>query len=232
MRLCGRILGVLICLILFSPDAARGQETFDRVSVQGIAERQTVPDIAYLTFGVVTEAGQAEEARQDNAVRSARLAAALRSSGIAGEDIKTTSFNLRPLYSPAERQPRRITGYAVDNILTVRVRADELGAVIDKALSSGANRFDGVQFALSEAAAWHSELLREAVNDGCEKARTLAEAAGRTLGPARQISLMVDSRPLPVRSLTKPYQNSSDGIEIFAGELKLRVEVSLVYELK
>ena len=86
-------------------------------------------------------------------------------------------------------QPPKLTGYAAQNSVTVRVRdIAGLGGVLDKLIASGANEVSGITFSREDMTATEDEARMKAVADARRRAETMAEAAGMKLGPLMALS--------------------------------------------
>jgi uncharacterized protein len=152
------------------------------IAVTGTGSVYAVPDIAKFGAGVVTEANVSSDAMAKNSQLMDAVVKAVKSAGIPDKDIKTSRITMEPVYSqpkdPSEKQV--ILGYRASNSIIVIVRdLSKAGAVIDAATDAGANKLRGVTFELSDekAADVNRQALIKAVNDGAEKAKTIATAA-------------------------------------------------------
>jgi hypothetical protein len=151
---------------------------------------QVPADRVLLSFAVETEAPSAQAASAANAERMDAVVRAMRGAGIAGLEVETFGYSLRPEYLlPREGQPTRtISGYRAEN--NVRVRLPDVGAagrVLDLALASGANRVSDLVFEASDTHAARVQALREAVATAREEAETIAAAMGVTLGAVLEV---------------------------------------------
>lgn len=165
--------------------AAAQQQPFPapRISVTGEGEASARPDMAVLTLGVTREAPTAREALDANSDAMAAVIAAMKAEGVEERDLQTSNFSISPVYVyPRPDQPDqkpKITGYQVNNTLSVRLRdIAKVGAVLDKAVTLGVNQGGGISFTNDDPSATLTEARKRAVQDAIDKATTLAEAAG------------------------------------------------------
>jgi uncharacterized protein YggE len=70
----------------------------------------------------------------------------------------------------------------------------------------------------------------QAVADGASKARTLAMAAGVTLGPLMSIQETMVGRPIPVFAMARAV--AADATPIAGGEETVSVTVQMVYAIQ
>lgn len=76
----------------------------------------------------------------------------------------------------------RVTGYAAQNNVTVRVRdIAGLGAVLDKLVASGANEIGGINFTREDMTEAEDATRSAAVQDARRRAEIADEAAGMRL---------------------------------------------------
>ena len=226
-------LAAAFCVMLWiSPAAASARpEKVNEVSVIGEAVRDVAPDFAYITVGVSARNSKIQAAGAETAARIDGVVKNLMVFGVKKEEIKTANFSVRPVYAPGESQGR-IAAYEVENILTIRAGdLNTLGALIDAALSAGANRLGGVQFFASGAAAVRKELLSEAVRDGREKAAIVAQSAGRVLGALLRADVGGAGAPARAAKMHDAMGNFA-GSQIFAGAITLTASVDLVFALE
>ena len=186
------------------------------ISVSGEGEALGKPDQAHLSAGVVTQAPTAAAALSANTAAMNRVFGALKLLGIPDNKIQTSNFSVQPQYPPFRpdaAEPRAITGYQVSNQVTVIVDdLAKLGGALDALVRSGANQVGGVSFAIADPKPLAERARAAAVADAMAKARTLASAAGVTLGPLLSIQEGGGVRPGPVfaaaRALAAPARRS------------------------
>ncbi len=194
--LAGLVLGVTVALMLPSLAQTSGPQpgtTQRTVTVSGKATITSDPDEAVVTLGVQTQAQTAEAAMRDNANRMNDVIQAVRSEGVAPDDIATAWINLYPRY---DDNGMSIVGYTAENQVNVTVRAmDDIGRVIDAAIEAGANLSSGIAFGLSDESAGAESALADAVGDARSKAEALAAASDAQLGAV--VSVVETGAPTP-----------------------------------
>ncbi|MCR9126253.1 MAG: SIMPL domain-containing protein [Rhodobacteraceae bacterium] len=206
----------------------------DRViNVTGQGKVEMVPDMAEITLGVTHEAKQAAEAMQAVSEDVARILAQLAARGVATRDVQTQGLSLEPVWrdrQPNATQAPRITGFVARNTLSVRVRAlDSLGAILDAAVSDGANDLRGLRFGLQDPETPMAQARAEAVRDAMARAALLAEAAGVGLGPVVSISDMGGGgRPMMAAEMMMA---RGAGVPVAAGEVAVAAQVAMVFAI-
>lgn len=227
-------------LVLAAPLRAEERATPERrtIAVTGQGEVQAVPDRVYLTFAVETTGERAADAAAENARRSAAVAAAVKPLLAREDTIATTRYTVEPRYEPprpGERREPRITGYVVQNAVRVESRqVDKVGALVDAANAAGANRVDGLEFALSSRA----ELLRAAIEKAGADARAQAESAAKGLGVRLRGVVSASTASVPVVS-PRRFQAMEMAAEARAvptpvapGELAVSATLQVTYEIE
>lgn len=161
------------------------------VEVSGSATVAVEPDRVRASFAVETQGADADQAATRNAQLMDAVIRALRASGVAGVQIETFGYNLRPDYAVATdrtQQARVIAGYTALN--NVRVGASDVsaaGKLIDAAIRAGANRVSSLSFEASDTGPARQEALTQAVRAATSQAETMARALGRTLGAPLEV---------------------------------------------
>jgi uncharacterized protein YggE len=207
------------------------------VSVNGRGQVSLAPDIAYVTIGVHTEAGDVSQAVSQNADQVASVMAALAEMGVARADMQTSNFSL---YTGDQYDPN--TGqsvgknYIVDNTVNVTVRdLAGMGNLLDEAISAGANSIWGVTFDLEDKDAALAEARDMALEDAIAEAQALAGAAGVTLGNIVSLSYTDTGYYYP------PYYGMGGGggdgsgaatTSIVPGLITVSAEVYVTYSIK
>ena len=185
------------------------------ITVVGEGTVRAEPTIAYVSTGVQSRGQTAQEAQAENTRLMNAVIAAIRQTGVAEQDIRTSGINLSPIY---ERQPNTISGYQATN--TVRVTVQDVkrtGEVLDATVKSGANLTGNVSFDIKDDTELRKQALDQAVKAARIRADAIAAAAGlRVVGVqsmtdessgrpefpemARNVAAMAaDAGPVPVQ---------------------------------
>ncbi|TCM85182.1 SIMPL domain-containing protein [Rhodovulum steppense] len=224
-----RPLALLVILAVLAFPATA--DTPARVTVVGEGLAEAVPDMATITLGVTHEAETAEAAMDRVSADLAAVLDSLRAAGIEPRDLQTAGLSLSPVWSGHEQGQRsRITGYSASNTLSVRVRElDNLGGTLDRVISEGANRFQGLSFGMQNPDPLRDEARRRAVAEALRKAALLADAAGLALGPVLSLEEEGADMPHPVRF--EAARMGGDAVPVAPGELAIEARVRMVFAL-
>jgi len=208
-----------------------GQTAPRTLTMNGQGEVRAVPDSVTLSAGVTSQAPSAAAALAANSTRMQSVFAALKKLGVADKDMQTSNFSISPQMSDASNQPAHVTGYQVNNEVTVRLDdVNKLGAVLDALVVAGANRMNGVDFAIKATAPLLTEARGRAVVDAKSKAETYAQAAGVSLGQILSISESENSGPRPVYD-PMPMLRAAKAVPVAGGEESVNAQVSIVWEI-
>lgn len=204
------------------------------VSATGRTTR--VPDVATIRSGVVTQNATAAVALSENAMRMARVLAALKKAGVAPRDIATSNVSLSPQYRYENNVPPVITGYQATNTVSVRFRdVGKSGAILDALVKEGANQIDGPNLSLDNPDAALDEARIEAVKIARARAETYARAAGMSV--ARIVSIgeggeNAGSPPVMPQFRALKVMADSAPTQIASGETDVTVTLNVRFLLK
>lgn len=211
------------------------------ISIEGRGEVTAAPDTAFVTSGVTTQGATAREALDANTAAMNDLLATLKAAGIEAKDIQTSGFSVSPNYVYTDARdangytlPPKINGYQVFNTVNVRVRElDTLGAVLDQAVTVGANTINGVSFSVADPAELYDEARKTAFADARRKAELYAGVAGIELGDIRTITEAQSyGQPQPYPMQTAMYDRAESApVPVQAGELTFAVSVQVSWEI-
>lgn len=140
------------------------------------------PDRAQVTFSVQTENADVKIAQAENAQKMNNVVNALVSSGIPRDALKTTGYNIYPVYDDVKTPfEQKVKTYRVTNTLTVTLHdVTKTGDVIDVAVANGINQADSIQFMLSDE---QSQVLRtQALQKAVVRARADADTVATAMG--------------------------------------------------
>ena len=172
-----------------------------RLTLSAMGSVNTKPDMATINTGIETEAVSAGDALEDNSDIMARMLKSLKAAGLANRDIATTQFSVQPRYQRFKNgRPAKVIGYRVTNSVRITVRElDDLGSILDRLVTIGSNRMNGIQFGLSEPGNTLDEARKDAMRKVLDKASLYANAANVTLGSILSISEQASRRsPRPM----------------------------------
>jgi len=153
------------------------------ITTTGRGEVRLVPDLAYVVVGVTTQSSSAIVTASENARRIAAIIGALRALGLSDQQVKTAGYSLTQVYEYPKNQEPRLKGFTARNTLRAEVRrTDDVGKVIDAAISAGATDVSSIQFTASNTEEARRSALSDAVKQARNDADAMARAAGGSLG--------------------------------------------------
>jgi uncharacterized protein len=204
------------------------------VEVSGEGSVNAAPDFARVTLGVTSTGKNAGEAMATNAKAANALVSLIKSEGVAPADIQTSDLSISPMFSeaaPGEASAPTITGYSVSDNVTVTVRdIPRLGALLDKAVTAGANSIYGIGFGHNNGSALLDKARPLAVADARRKAEIYASAGGARIG--RLMVLTEEAGRQPPVAFSRAYTaGAAAPTPIEAGEDKVTVTITARFEL-
>jgi uncharacterized protein YggE len=204
------------------------------VEVSGEGGVTAAPDFARVTLGVTTTERNAGEAMAANAKAANALVSLIKAEGVTPADIQTSSMSISPMFSqvaPGQTSAPAITGYSVSNNVAVVVRdIPRLGALLDKAVGSGANSIYGVSFGHNNESALLDKARPLAVADARRKAEIYASGGGARIG--RLMVLTEEAGRQPPVAFSRAFAvGAAAPTPIEAGEDKLTVNITARFEL-
>ncbi len=238
MRLRLVLLAFTAALAAISPASAldrpsnSGNERWIEVSGEGSVG--AAPDFARVTLGVTSTGKTAGDAMAANAKAANALMSLIKAEGVAPADIQTSEMSISPVFSqptPGQQTAPTITGYSVSNNVAVTVRdIPQLGALLDKAITAGANSVYGVGFGHNDTSALLDKARPAAVEDAKRKAEIFANAAGAKIG--KLIALTEEAGRQPPMAFSRAFAAGAPApTPVEAGEDKLTVSITARFEL-
>lgn len=205
------------------------------MTVTGQGKAAAAPDLAIVTIGVQSDGATAQAALRANSAAMNATISKLKSMGIESRDIQSSGLSVNPRYNyEKNRSEPEVIGFRASNSVRVRLRdLDQAGAVIDEAVSSGANSLGGINFTFAEPKPLYEAARRDAVADARARAKLLADAAGVSLGPILSITDGYAPSPRPDRIMLSANRMEADAsVPLEAGESSVSANVTLIYEIK
>jgi len=221
-------------------------------SVSGEGKVVAVPDIAQLSFGVLTEGGKnLADLQKENTDKVNRVIAFLKENKVEEKDIKTQFYNITPRYqyfscpslvsveegirTPTSCPPPEIVGYTINQSVLVKIREiNKAGDIIAGVVDNGANTVSGPSFTVDDPTELQNQARSEAITEAKGKAKAIAKAGGFRLGNLISLEDVFS----PQRISTSFYEEfdgkggDSGNPVIEPGSQEISVNMMLVYEIK
>lgn len=217
-----------------------GDSLYPSRSITVSAEGKTTvsPDIAKLSFSVISEGSNPNQLEINNAKKVTAAVDYVKSQGVDDKDIKTSSYNLSPKYAYNDTTKKNyIDGYTMTQTTSVKVRdlnkvADILGGLSDK----GVNEIGSVTFAVDDPDKYLDQARSDAFNKAAAKAKLMAEVNHVRIV---RVTNFYESQGGPTPYYDAYGKGGALGMEtasfapsISAGSSDLTVQVSVTYEIK
>lgn len=175
-------------------------------SVSGEGKVTAIPDVAQFTFSVTNEGGlDITETQTKNTDSANKAIEFLKANGVEAKDIKTIGYNVYPRYTSyacpqfyyqpgdgvnvegplfsSECPPSQISGYTVEQTVQVKVRnVENVGELLSGVIDNGANQASQISFTVDDKTKYEAEARAMAIAAAKEKAETVAEAGGFSIG--------------------------------------------------
>jgi len=196
------------------------------IEVAGKAKIMVMPNMATVSFAVETSARKAKQAVSENAEKTDALLKALRGITAKEVTIKTSGFNLTPIYDKDNRL--RPKGYRASNSVILETKSiDKLGAFIDEASKVDVSRIGSLTFSTDR----DEELRKEAAVKAVQKARKIAEDLAKAAGLTIKKIIKLSYSPRgPVRPFRMEAMAAAARTPIEVGEMSIEESVDVVFE--
>jgi len=231
-----RFLFVALIAAPITTGALAQPQPMETVTVSGNGRAIVAPDRFTFQVGVQTVGATVDDAVAENNHRVASVIAALKKAGAQDRDIQTSQFSIYPQQDYQPGKLPRILGYQVSNNVSVRSeKINDAGRLLGIAVGAGVNTSSGINFEVSDPARGRDRGLRAAFEDARAKASLLAQAAGRTLGRAIEITegqRLSEPPPRPMtRTMAMEAQVAGD-VPVESGTQEVLYTVTTTFELR
>ena len=241
----------IVVLFFLAPALGRWSNSFApartiTVSAQGMTT--ATPDLAELTFSVVTQGKNPTDLSNNNNANMTSVLSFIASEGVASSDITTTGYDLEPNYGSVMEsanlingvmvpiRQQTIVGYTLTQTVTVKIHdLTKVASIMGGLAPLGVNQIGGVNFTFNDPDSVTAIARTDALSKAQAKASEMASDLGASLGAVVSIS---ESSYLPqpqmyaangVSSLAMP---SAAVAPISAGTQDITDNVNVTYELR
>jgi uncharacterized protein YggE len=193
------------------------------------------PDIAVISLSVVTQGKTVKAVTQEGNTKMTAVIDAVKKLGVDAKDITSTQYNLYPQYFYPENQAPKLSGYNLNQDITIKVRdLEKVEDVLDSGIAAGANQVGQLSFDIDDPSGVKKEAREKAFTTAKEKASEMAKAAGVKLG--RVVTFSEDSgyqQPVYANySMDMMAKSESAGAAIEPGSKEMNISVSVTYEIE
>lgn len=206
------------------------------ITVSGEGKITTKPDLAMVSVSVVNQGGTVKAVTEEGNKKMNQVVAAVKALGIADKDVATSSYRLTPEYRYPENGARQLTGYSLNQQLTVKIRdLAKVDQVLDGAIKAGANEVGDLSFDLDDASEVKSKARQEAFDKARAKAEEMARLAGVKLGRVVTFSESTDQMPTLYPNFALDMVRSeavSSAPAVEPGSKEVNLSVSVTYEIE
>jgi uncharacterized protein len=233
------ITGLLVITMALVGCAAAAMDTASEHVIQTAGTGNVIgtPDRAQVTFAVQTENIDVKLAQAENDGKMARVHDALIAAGIPKDALKTTGYNIYPVYEDSTGLLKpKIKTYQVTNRLTVTLHnVSQTGDIIDTAVANGINEADSIQFMLSDEKQQElrTEALKEAVSRARSDADTISAAMGTTITGVQRAETGSSYSPVYFQNyaLDGASAKSAAATPIQSGDITVSATVTITYTI-
>lgn len=182
-----------------------------------------------LQIAVITKGSDVTEAQQENATIMNRVIQSIINLNIPRENIQTAAYTVSPTYHYIGGK-QVFSGFEVTNAISVKITdINQVGAVIDTAVQSGANQISSLQFSVENPDVYYQQALSLALKNAQMKAKTIADTMQLSLQP-QPIEILEESNgtpPVLFKSLAMAEQSVSTPIE--QGQMTISATVRVTF---
>ena len=203
------------------------------ITVGGTGKVTVAPDIAHVQLGVAIQKPTAKAAREAAASTMASVVAAVKSLGVADQDIQTTTVSLSPVYDYPPNAAPVVRGYQLTNQVAVTVRdLTKLSDVIDNAVAAGATSVDGVTFDVADRTGIEAQARQAAAKDARAKADVYAKTLGLAITGVSAVSETVSTpvwyAPVAMASGAATDKSTPTPVQPGSTDVTITVQVSFL----
>jgi uncharacterized protein YggE len=218
------------------------------ISVTGSAERSVEPDMAKVLVSVWGKAETAKSAQNLSSEQNDNFKKVLEQFNVKKSDTMTTGYDLSPEYTYDKKDnANKVTGYTASQSVRVLLKkTDIVGKFMDalirennkneKNIKSGTS-IQGVVWDVEKRDEIEKSLMTDAVKNAEDQALLLAKAARVKVKNVFHLVPQNFSQPAPMYDAA-PMMMKSEAVgaaretSVFAGEIKIKAQVSADYEIE
>ena len=203
------------------------------VQVSGSSQKEVTPDVARITLSINSVNANLEKGKRENTELVNRVFASLYEQGVTAEDIKTSTYQVDPIYNYEKEKLPKLEGYRVTNSLEIRTSIDKVGILVNEVTTAGANEVSSIRFEIANETDSKNEALKDAVADALRKAEVIGNALNKKIARVTLVNesgvsyhpVMMESRLLKAVTMDGAVPNISAGKVTIGANVQVTVEL-------
>jgi hypothetical protein len=230
---------VALTVFVVSKTAAIGDPVQNEhlITVNGEGTVDVVPNQATININTQVR-GEDQEATQDlNTETTNELITAIKSAGVAAEDIQTQNYSIyeNRVYNP-DTNDTEARGWIATQQIRVTVKdLDILGELLNLSNAEGVVNVNGPNYELADTEAYKDQARSAAIADAKKRAKILEDELGVKLGKVASYNEWVNEQPYPyydarIESAVGFGGASEPNLE--AGQEEVSMNVSITYKVR
>lgn len=187
-------------ILALSPSIFFADEVGPKLNAGGNAKVVLDASWAVVKLGVEIEKGDSETLEGELSRSLTDLIESIKGEGIA--KVETTNYQIVPEYTP-NTEKRTIKGYRGLGEVSFKTTRELAAKIISKAMRSGSNRLNGVEFKASDEALQkgRQQAIQMASKQALDNAKSALEVLGLNLSEIKTVDVQINpSYPRPMRN--------------------------------
>ncbi|HLO03559.1 MAG TPA: SIMPL domain-containing protein [Symbiobacteriaceae bacterium] len=229
---------VLLLTAIFVPNsyaegtAPAASQTVKTLEITGTGRIAYSYDTAQITLGVSEVADSPTGAFKAMSEKINKVVSSTKAKGIAESSLKTGTLNLFQEYDWKDGV-QTLRGYRATNTVTIKVKdLAQVPAIMEAAVSAGANQVQGVNFSLSDPGALEGQALDAAIDNAKAQAERVAKRLGTSVRGVQKVQVLGSSGPIISYGMTSKAEAPMAAPSVYGGQGDYSVSVSIVFELQ
>ncbi|MZQ81399.1 DUF541 domain-containing protein [Paenibacillus sp. 5J-6] len=195
------------------------------IEVLGEGNVTAAPDRAVIVLGVVTDGPNLQAIQTENAKAISNVIQSLMSLNIPREKIQTHEYRIEIVHDYVDGK-QIFRGYKITHLLQITTdHVAQTGNLVDTAVSNGANNVTSIQFTIAHPEFYENQALSIAIQNARQKAITIANTLGVTLGSVPSHVQEPSRTAGPVPYMTAKFAASAVESSIEPGQLTIKAAV-------
>ena len=193
----------------------------NEIVVIGVGEINYAPDMATISFGIVSSGQSVEECQKQNVDKLQTLSQALKDYGIEENNIITKNYNVTQKYDYTNGA--QFVGYQSTYYIDIKTTdLNNLGQLVSKVLDNGANAFYNIQFGINNYNDVYNQALILALENAQNKAQVLTGQENLNIKNIKELEYCY----MPQAKL----QMSYNGMDMFSGNITISASIQVTFE--